>query len=74
MYSTALNQVQNEAGGNARNSLFVTELLKNVGIPNLTAQQALNQTRFAISAATHDEQVPSISDGTPQGFNLAPSR
>ena len=74
MYSTALNQVQNDAGGNARNSLFVTELLKNVRTPHPNAQQALTQTRFAISADTHDEQVPWISDGTPQGFNLAPSR
>jgi hypothetical protein len=73
MYSMALNEVQHDAGGNASNSLFVTELLKNVGIPNLTAQQALTQTRFAISAATHHEQVPWISDETPQDFNLFPN-
>jgi hypothetical protein len=73
MYSMALSEVQNDAGGNASNSLFVTELLKNVGIPNLTAQQALNRTRFAISAATHQEQVPWISDETPQDFKLVPN-
>jgi hypothetical protein len=72
-YSTALNEVQDDVSAHASNSLFVTELLKNVGIPNQTAQQALSQARFAISATTHSEQVPWISDETPQSFSLVPT-
>ena len=56
MYSRSLNEAQNDAGGNASNSLFVTELLENLEIRNLNASQALAQTRFAISAKTNDEQ------------------
>jgi hypothetical protein len=73
MYSRSLNEVQNDAGGNASNSLFVTELLKNLEIRNLNASQALTQTRFAISAKTNDEQVPWIEDVTSQGINLFPN-
>jgi hypothetical protein len=53
-------------------SVFVTELLKNVGIPNLTAEEALNRTRLAISAATHGEQVPWVSSSLAEDFTLAP--
>jgi Caspase domain/TIR domain len=71
MYSVALSSVQSEYSS-GDHSVFVTELLKNVGIPNLTAEEALNRTRLAISAATHGEQVPWVSSSLAEDFTLAP--
>ena len=70
MYSTSLSSVQNDSG--ASNGLFVSELLKNVGAPNLTAEEALNRTRMAISSASHNEQVPWISSSMAESFSLVP--
>jgi Caspase domain/TIR domain len=72
MYSVALSSVQSEYSS-GDHSVFVTELLKNVGIPNLTAEEALNRTRLAISAATHGEQVPWVSSSIAEDFTLAPA-
>jgi Caspase domain/TIR domain len=74
MYSVALSSVENDnANGNSDHSLFVTELLKNVGVPNLSAEEALNRTRRAIRSATHSEQVPWLSSSLAEDFTLAPS-
>ena len=70
MYSTSISSAQSDNGGS--NSLFVSELLKNVGAPNLTAEEALNRTRMAISAASHNEQVPWISSSLAESFSLVP--
>jgi hypothetical protein len=53
-------------------SVFVTELLRNVGVPNLTAEQALNRARLAVSTATHGEQVPWLSSSIAEDLTLAP--
>ena len=75
MYSSALNSVDDErATSNSDHSLFVSELLKNVGIPNLTAEDALNRTRHAISAATHGEQIPWMSSQLIDDYALVPGR
>jgi hypothetical protein len=71
MYSAALSSVQSEHSS-GDHSVFVTELLKNVGVPNLTADEALNRTRLAISTATHGEQVPWLSSSLAEDFTLAP--
>jgi len=55
MYSVALSSVQSDYSS-GDHSVFVTELLKNVGVPNLTAEEALNRTRLAVSAATHGDR------------------
>jgi uncharacterized caspase-like protein len=75
MYSAALNSVEDEkANSNTDHSLFVSELLKNVGVPNLTAEDALNRTRRAIRAATHGEQIPWVSSQLIDEYTLVPGR
>jgi len=61
MYSEAPGAVDNNVasdGSGSSNTVFVTELLKNLGAPNLTAEDALNRTRVAISKSTNGRQVP----------------
>jgi hypothetical protein len=75
MYSAALSSVENQnANDHSDHSLFVSELLKNVGVPNLTAEEALNRTRRAIRAATNGEQVPWVSSQLTDEFTLVPGR
>jgi hypothetical protein len=72
MYSVALSSVQSEYSS-GDHSVFVTELLRNVGVPNLTAEEALNRARLAVSTATHGEQVPWLSSSLAEDFTLAPA-
>jgi Caspase domain/TIR domain len=71
MYSVALSSVQSDYSI-GEHSVFVTELLRNVGVPNLTAEQALNRARLAVSTATHGEQVPWLSSSIAEDLTLAP--
>src|SRR3954452_11316153 len=59
MYSAALGAVVGDGSG--AHSLFVSELLKESRAPELTAEEALNRVRVAITRASHNEQVPWIS-------------
>jgi hypothetical protein len=68
MYSTALGSVQNEGNNSSEGSVFVAELLKNVGVPNLTAEEALNKTRVGIISASRHEQVPYVSSSLAESF------
>ena len=68
MYSTALGSVQNDDNNSSEGSVFVAELLKNVGVPNLTAEEALNKTRVGIISATRHEQVPYVSSSLADSF------
>lgn len=70
MYSGATGSVQDDSS--SENSLFVTELLKNVGVPNLTADEALNRARVAITTATHYRQAPWVSSSLAESFTLNP--
>jgi uncharacterized caspase-like protein len=73
MYSAALSSVENDnANGDSDHSLFVSELLKNVGVPNRTAEEALNRARRAIRSATHGEQIPWVSSQLAEDFTLVP--
>jgi hypothetical protein len=72
MYSAALGWVQHDdTDANSNHSLFVAELLDNVG-KHLTAQEALVRTSLAISSATHNEQVPWLSYSFTEDVTLAP--
>ena len=72
MYSTALGAVQNDGNNSSERSVFVTELLKNVGVPNSTAEEAVNKTRVGIITATRHEQVPYVSSSLEQSFAFTP--
>jgi len=71
MYSGALSSVQDDS--TSGNSLFVTELMRNVSVPDLKADEALNRARIAITSATRYDQVPWVSSSLAENFTLNPS-
>jgi formylglycine-generating enzyme required for sulfatase activity len=59
MYSAAPGRLVNDGPG--PNSLFVTELVKELRVPNITAEQVFNRTRIGVSRASNNEQVPWVA-------------
>jgi lipoprotein NlpI len=70
MYSAALSSVVAD-NGNDR-SLFVRELLKEIRVPDLTAEETLNRTRVGVTRASRSEQVPWISSSLAEDFSFIP--
>ncbi len=73
MYSAALSSVVGGDGA-AQQSLFVTELLKAMRTPDLTAEDTLNRTRVAVIRASKSEQVPWISSSLADDFSFIPGQ
>src|SRR5689334_11321245 len=71
MYSAALSSVVGDSGGDR--SLFVRELLKEIRVPDLTAEETLNRTRVGVTRASRSEQVPWISSSLAEDFSFIPS-
>src|SRR5690242_17358716 len=70
MYSAALSSVISDAGGDR--SLFVLELLKEIRVPDLMAEETLNRTRVGVTRASRGEQVPWISSSLAEDFSFIP--
>jgi Caspase domain/Tetratricopeptide repeat len=70
MYSAALASVVSDNGGD--HSLFVQELLKEIRVPDLTAEETLNRTRVGVTRASRSEQVPWISSSLAEDFAFVP--
>jgi hypothetical protein len=70
MYSAALSSVISDNGGD--HSLFVQELLKEVRVPDLMAEETLNRTRVGVSRASRSEQTPWISSSLAEDFAFNP--
>jgi Tfp pilus assembly protein PilF len=70
MYSAALASAISDNGGD--HSLFVQELLKEIRVPELTAEETLNRTRVGVTRASRSEQVPWISSSLAEDFSFAP--
>ncbi len=70
MYSAALSSVISDNGGD--HSLFVQELLKEIRIPDLMAEETLNRTRVGVTRASRGEQVPWISSSLAEDFSFIP--
>jgi Caspase domain/Tetratricopeptide repeat len=70
MYSAALSSVVADSG--ADRSLFVRELLKEIRVPDLTAEETLNRTRVGVTRASRSEQVPWISSSLAEDFSFIP--
>jgi hypothetical protein len=70
MYSAALSSVVSDSGSD--HSLFVGELLKEIRVPDVTAEDTLNRTRVAVTRASRSEQVPWISSSLAEDFSFAP--
>lgn len=69
LYSAALGAVV--AGGKTDRSLFVTELLREMRTPNISAEQALTNTKNGVVGATNREQVPWLSSSLTSEFSFA---
>jgi TolA-binding protein len=70
MYSAALGSVISDNG--VDHSLFVQELLKEIRVPGLMAEEALNRTRIGVTRASRSEQVPWISSSLAEDFAFIP--
>jgi len=70
MYSAALSSVISDNGGD--HSLFVQELLKEIRVPDLMAEETLNRTRVGVTRASRTEQVPWISSSLAEDFSFIP--
>ncbi|MGL9620869.1 caspase family protein [Bradyrhizobium sp. U531] len=71
LYSAALGAVS--ASGKTDHGLFVAELLREMRAPNITAEQALANTKNGVVAATNREQVPWLSSSLTTEFSFAGS-
>nr|GAJ36653.1 uncharacterized protein containing caspase domain [Bradyrhizobium sp. DOA9] len=69
LYSAALGAVT--ASGKTDRSLFVAELLREMRAPNISAEQALTNTKNGVVAATKREQVPWLSSSLTTDFSFA---
>jgi Tfp pilus assembly protein PilF len=70
MYSAALSSVISDNGGD--HSPFVQELLKEIRVPDLMAEETLNRTRVGVTRASRAEQVPWISSSLAEDFSFIP--
>src|SRR5579863_7224004 len=70
MYSAALSSVIPDNGGDR--SLFVQELLKEIRVPGLMAEETLNHTRIGVTRSSGSEQVPWISSSLAEDFSFIP--
>src|SRR6202000_1286629 len=70
MYSAALSSVISDNGG--EHSLFVQELLKEIRVPDLMAEETLNRTRLGVTRTSRSEQVPWISSSLAEDFSFIP--
>ena len=70
MYSAGLSSVVGDVGGD--HSLFVRELLKEIRVPDLMAEETLNRTRVGVTRASRSEQVPWISSSLAEDFSFIP--
>jgi hypothetical protein len=70
MYSAALSSVISDIGGD--HSLFVQELLKEIRVPDLMAEETLNRTRVGVTRASNREQQPWISSSLAEDFSFIP--
>lgn len=71
LYSAALGAVA--ASGKTDHGLFVAELLREMRAPNISAEQALTNTKNGVVAATRREQVPWLSSSLTTEFSFAGS-
>jgi uncharacterized caspase-like protein/predicted esterase len=67
MYSVALGRVMSDAAA-AGNSVFVNELMKEIRVPNVTAEEVFNRVRVGVSRATNNEQIPWVASSLVQDF------
>lgn len=70
LYSSALGSVASETQND--HSLFVTELLREIRAPGVSAGQAFRNTQAGVIAASKSEQVPWFSSSLATDFSFGP--
>lgn len=70
MYSAPPGAVVNDSSNDR--SLFVNELLKEIRVPDLTAEEAFNRTRVGVSRASKGDQIPWFSSSLAEEFSFGP--
>jgi hypothetical protein len=66
IYSVGLGQVSNESA--AEQSLFMTELLKELRSPGVSAEEVFARTRIGVSRASESDQVPWVASSLVETF------
>jgi uncharacterized caspase-like protein len=66
MYAAAPGKVVNDNGG--QQSLWMSELIAQIGAGGQTAEEAFHHTRIAVSRSSHREQVPWVSSTLVEDF------
>jgi uncharacterized caspase-like protein len=69
--AAGLGQVVNE--GTGRNSLFITELLKELRAPVVTLEEVFSRARIGVSRATDAEQVPWVASSLMDTISFKPA-
>lgn len=59
--------------GTGENSVFVSELLKELRSPNASAETMFGRARLGVSSATNGEQVPLVSNSLSEEFRFSRS-
>jgi formylglycine-generating enzyme required for sulfatase activity len=59
--------------GSGASSVFMSELIKQLRVPGLTAEAAFNRTRVAVSHASNNEQVPWVASSLSDEFYFGAS-
>jgi formylglycine-generating enzyme required for sulfatase activity len=72
MYSAAPGKLVNDGSG--ANSVFLSELIKELRGPNLTAEEVFNRARIGVSRASNNEQVPWVASSLVEEFYFGTSR
>src|SRR6202171_5753889 len=70
MYSAALSSAVSDSGGD--HGLFVGELLKQIRVPGLIAEDTFSRARLGVTRASKSEQVPWISSSLAEDFSFIP--
>jgi tetratricopeptide (TPR) repeat protein len=68
IFSAAPDKVVNDSEG--ANSLFVSELLKEMSTPGLSAEAVFNNTQKGVSRASKNEQIPWVSSSLVEEFHF----
>jgi tetratricopeptide (TPR) repeat protein len=71
IYSVGLGQTSNETAG--EQSLFMSELLKELRSPGVSAEEVFARTRIGVSRASDAAQVPWVASSLVESFYFVPS-
>jgi uncharacterized caspase-like protein len=71
IYSVGLGQALNETAG--EQSLFITEPVKELRSPGVTADEVSTRARIGVSRASDAEQVPWVASSLVESFYFVPS-